>query len=367
LTLVGALAVVSGCLSAAAGSAVRADATPKPAAPKKGLHVSGNRLLDGKGRVVRLHGVNRSGTEYACVQGWGIFDGPNDAASVKAMAAWNVNAVRIPINVHCWLGINGIDPRYRGANYRQAIVKYVRLLQKHAMYAELAVMWSAPGAYQATYQPGAPDADHAPAAWASLATTFKNYRNVILAPWGETIVDADCFLNGGICAATFGPDNTPYETAGMQEAVDVMRKAGYRGVIAIPGITYANDLTEWLSHKPKDPLRQLVAEAHVYGKNVCGTTECFDETLAPVAERVPLIFGEVGETYDASECDSTNISQFLVWADAHRVGYMTWTWNTWGNCSALIADFAGTPFSDYGAWVRSHYLTLPRRTAPLAP
>ena len=37
----------------------------------------GNKLFDGKGQQVKLHGVNRSGTEYACIQGWGIFDGPN--------------------------------------------------------------------------------------------------------------------------------------------------------------------------------------------------------------------------------------------------------------------------------------------------
>ena len=29
-------------------------------------------------------GVNRSGMEFACIQGWGIFDGPSDAASVEA-------------------------------------------------------------------------------------------------------------------------------------------------------------------------------------------------------------------------------------------------------------------------------------------
>src|SRR2546430_15661747 len=50
-----------------------ASATPTKA---KGLHVVGNRLLDAKGRFVHFRGVNRSGPEYACIQGWGIFDGP---------------------------------------------------------------------------------------------------------------------------------------------------------------------------------------------------------------------------------------------------------------------------------------------------
>src|SRR5262250_727798 len=78
--------------SAATGSGAGSDG----GAP--GLHVVGNHLVDGSGKVVQLHGVNRSGTEYACVQGWGIFDGPNDDKSVKAIASWHVNIVRVLLN-----------------------------------------------------------------------------------------------------------------------------------------------------------------------------------------------------------------------------------------------------------------------------
>ncbi|HEX3670530.1 MAG TPA: hypothetical protein VHT92_02375 [Candidatus Cybelea sp.] len=70
-----------------------------------GIKVSGNHLVDGNNDVVDLHGVNRSGTEYACVQGWGIFDGPSDSTSIQAMTTWNVNVVRVPLNEDCWLGI----------------------------------------------------------------------------------------------------------------------------------------------------------------------------------------------------------------------------------------------------------------------
>ena len=278
-----------------AGSAPGA---PVRATAARGLHVSGNKLIGASGHIVHLHGVNRSGTEYACIQGWGIFDGPNTAASARAMAAWHVNIVRIPLNEDCWLGINNVKPAYRGANYRRAILRYVGLLHKYGMYAELSLMWAAPGKYRATYQPGSPDADHSPAMWASMARTFKSDHKVILAPWGETVVNPNCFLRGGVCEATFGPQNKPYRTAGMQQAVTVMRKAGYHGPISIPGIDYANNLSQWLSHKPRDPRRQLVAEAHIYGKNTCDTARCFNRTLLPVAKRVPLVFGETGETYD---------------------------------------------------------------------
>ena len=334
-----------------AGSAAGTSARSLP-----GIHVSGKRLLDSNGHVVHVRGVNRSGTEYACIQGWGIFDGPSNAASVKAIASWHVNAVRIPINETCWLGINGVKRAYSGANYRRAIVRYVNLLHRYGMYAELSLMWAAPGRAKATYQPAGPDADHSPTLWASLARTFKKDHRVILAPWGEAIVDANCFLKGG-CQTAFNPKVGKYRVAGMQQAVTVMRKAGYRGVISIPGINYANDLSQWLSHRPRDPRHQLVAEAHIYGKNTCSSVSCFNRTILPVAQRVPVIFGETGETYDGSSCGASNIASFMNWVDAHASGYLAWTWDTWGDCSSLISSYTtGAPANAFASWVRQHYL-----------
>ncbi len=345
------LIVVIVPLLAAAAAASAANRT----VALRGLHVAGNRLLDGSGRRLMLRGVNRSGTEYACIQGFGIFDGPSGARSVAAIATWHVNFVRVPLNEDCWLGINGVRSAYSGINYRRAILRYVALLHSHGIYAELSLIWAAPGNYRATYQPGAPDEDHSPAVWASMAATFKNDPNVLLAPWGEPVVDNHCFLHGGVCEATYGPSNTPYRAAGMQQAVNVMRAAGYRGVIAIPGIGYANYLAKWLTYEPRDRQHQLIAEAHVYGKNTCSSTSCLDQQMAPVAHRVPLIFGETGETYDGSSCGSTNISIFFHWADAHNVGYAAWTWDTWGNCNSLISSYAGTPANQYGSFVKSYY------------
>jgi hypothetical protein len=351
------IAACGGGSHATSDASATGDAPGDAAAGAAGLHVVGNQLLDGSG-VVHLHGVNRSGPEYACVQGNGIFDGPADDASVAAIATWKSNIVRVPLNEDCWLGINGVSAAYAGASYQAAIKAYVALLHAHGLYAELSLIWAAPGTNPATYQPGAPDADHSPAMWSSLAAAFKDDPDVILAPWGETIVNADCFLHGGTCEATYGAANTPYQTAGMQQAVDTMRSAGYHGVISIPGLSYANDLSQWLSHEPNDPLGQLVAEAHIYGKNTCDTTTCFDQSLTPVAAAVPLVFGETGETFDSSDCGSTYISTFLSWADAHGVGYEAWTWDTWGGCGVLISDYAGTPGNAYAMYVKTHYASF---------
>jgi endoglucanase len=79
------------------------------------LHVSGNELVDSTGQEVVLHGVNRSGTEYLCVRGNGIFDGPHRQAAVSAMLTWDVNAVRAPLNEACWNGESCVNPAYAGA------------------------------------------------------------------------------------------------------------------------------------------------------------------------------------------------------------------------------------------------------------
>ena len=99
------------------------------------LHVSGNKLVNANHATVVLHGVDRSGTEYMCVLHNGIFDGPSDAASIKAMKTWDINAVRVTLNEACWNGENYVKSAYAGSNYRSAIEAYVKLLNANGLVA----------------------------------------------------------------------------------------------------------------------------------------------------------------------------------------------------------------------------------------
>src|SRR4051812_14095994 len=150
------------------------DDDPPPPPPTGGLSVSGNKLLNESGNVVQLHGVNYPGTEYACIQGWGIFDGPSDDASVAAIRSWNSNVVHLGLNEDCVLGINGVKAAYGGENYLGAVVEYVNRLHAHGMYAEVSLMWAAPGTQKAQDHPPILDADHAPAALRAIANAFKD-------------------------------------------------------------------------------------------------------------------------------------------------------------------------------------------------
>ena len=117
--------------------------------------------------------MNYSGTEYACIQGWGIFDGPSDAAMINAIASWHANVVHIGLNEDCILGINGVPSQYAGANYMNAITGFVNRLHARGLYAEVSLMWAAPGTQQALDHPPILDQDHSPAAWTAIANAFK--------------------------------------------------------------------------------------------------------------------------------------------------------------------------------------------------
>src|SRR4029077_20708637 len=94
-------ATFTGAATGYTSAAVTLTEVASTAAPQ--LHVSGNKLVDAGGSQVVLHGVNRSGAEYACVQGWGFFDGPVDEKSILAIKTWtHVTAVRVPVNDACW-------------------------------------------------------------------------------------------------------------------------------------------------------------------------------------------------------------------------------------------------------------------------
>jgi hypothetical protein len=223
------------------------------------------------------------------------------------------------------------------------------------MYAEISLMWAAPGTQKAQDHPPILDADHSPAALKAIANAFKGDPDTFIGLQSEPHdITWACWKNGGSSCSV------GYTALGMQGALDAVRSTGATNVVSASGIDYSNNLTGWLANKPADPLNQLIAEAHVYGKNSCDAAACLDSQMAPVAAQVPLQFGETGEDYDAVDCSSSKIAGIMNWADAHGVGYQAWQWNVWGNCLDLISDFNGTVANnDYARWVKAHYATRP--------
>ncbi len=350
--------------TAATVTATEVAVTVTGSAPQ--LHVSGNKLVDANGSTVVLHGVDRSGTEYACVQGNGIFDGPNDQASITAIRSWGpVNAVRVPLNEACWNAESYVGSADAGTNYINAIKSYVSLLNSNGIVAILDLHWT-DGTYtgpgqgsctssnqaEAFCQKPMPDAAQAVPFWTSVANTFKGNDAVIFDLFNEPFPEqADstnetegwqCWLNGGSSCVGIS-----YTVAGMQTLVNAVRSAGANNVLMLGGLEWSNDLTQWLQHEPTDPDHNLAASWHSYNFNACSNQSCWTSQVAPVAAQVPVVAGEIGE----NDCAGTYITPLTTWMESEGISFLAWSWNADFACSSgpgLITDYTGTPTA-YGA------------------
>lgn len=351
-----------------AGAGGSADEWPVMPHPVR-LHVEGNRIVDANGNPLMLRGVNRSGTEYACVENRGIFDGPDDEASVRAMLEWKINAVRVPLNESCWLGQTGLPARYSGEAYKQGIVDYVELLHRAGIVPILDLHWAAPGDELAHGLRPMPNLDNSPRFWADVAFTFLDDDGVILEPYNEPFpasnTDSDaawaCWRDG--CEQASG--GTTYTAAGMQALVDAIRDTGARHLLLLGGVQFSNDLSQWVTHKPNDELDNIAAAWHVYNFNECSYLDCWSDEAGAVWAEFPVVATEIGQ----SDCEGDSfLKPLMTYLDEQSSGYFAWSWNTStmpceprpprggeGRPWFLITDFENPePKSDYARTFYEH-------------
>jgi endoglucanase len=360
-----AVTLVAAALVAAAVTGGLVAPTVAGAGPATGsepsIKVAGHVLVDGAGQTVRLLGVDASSTEYACVDGYAYSSEPRTAADADAIASWHADAVRVPLNEDCWLGINGMPAYGTAAGYRSAVVAWVDDLRRAGLYVVVDLHWSAPGALVADGQRPMPDA-HSTAFWTSVAHTFRSDDGVLFDAFNEPYspaADGDstdavswsCWRNGG-CRVPDAADGTAvdpsqtYTAVGMQALVDAIRSAGADQPILLGGLSYANDLSGWLAHEPTDPDHQLVASFHNYTGERCDDATCWNDTIAPLAAHVPVVTGEMGEGYDCTGHASVAPfdTTYMNWADRHGVGYLAWQWlvlaSPTPSCASLPDDGA---------------------------
>ena len=354
--VIGAVAVLmTSCASAAS---IVTEPTPDPGIS---ISVSGNQLIDQNGNPIQLVGVNFSGAQYACAEGWGFFDAPATHRSIHALKSWGINAVRLPLNESCWLGINGVPRKYGGRHYRQAVAHWVRKLNKHGFYVIVDEHHTHNGDGLAVDQQVMPNQDHAVDYWTSVASRFADNPGVLFDLFNEPYPDDNsnsraawrCVRDGGDCAGV------PFVAAGMQELLDAVRATGAKNPVLVAGPQYAGELgRRWLRFAPDDPDNQLVASVHIYGPPLGSPYDDpsrWHPGITRVARQVPVIIGELGET----DCGHDFIDRLMPWADRHGISYFAWGWVT-SSCAdepALISDYDGTP-TPYGIGFRAHVRDL---------
>ncbi|HXW80685.1 MAG TPA: cellulase family glycosylhydrolase [Acidimicrobiales bacterium] len=365
---------VSAAFVAAPGASVTATSSPTTqvtvpgpvASPAPEPRVSGNALVDQYGRPLRLLGVDASGTEDACVEHAGFSYGPSNASEAIAIASWHANAVRVPLNEDCWLGINGVPAQYSGAAYQAGIVQWVQAINHAGMVAILDLHWSAPGSIEAGQQWPMPDEDHSVTFWSEVAATFAPDPSVLFDLFNEpslgkgqpTQADWSCWLTG--CTLSFDPGwaTFSYQSAGMQQLLDAVRSAGAHQPVIVGGLNWAGDpcgimdsagnggKCDWTSWEPQDPEHQLIVAFHTYNTSACTTVACWDASVLPVAGSVPVVTTEIGE----DDCSANYIDTYMQWADEHNISYLAWSWqpapagatcvsNPW----SLLANWGGAP------------------------
>jgi len=351
-------------------------------------------IVDGSGTLVQLHGVDRSGTEDSCVYSASTFDTPVDQNAVTAMKTWNVNAVRVPLNEDCWLGINQVMTG--GSTYRDAIKAYVELLTSNNLIVILDLHWAAPGTEKAQGQLGMADADHAPTFWTQVATAYGNQPNVIFDLFNEPfITDWGCWLTGGTCAKDY--NNADYESVGMATLIKTVRATGANNVLILGGLGYSANFAEWVAKVKSIPtlpapndgisLTNIAASWHTYSSQSADTScpgqyDGYSGTCANGATTAsnygitgvlgagfPVVIGEIGtDTYASSTPNFTSaqatmldgwLESVLTSMDGQGQGYLGWDWNT-SAPPLLITNFDGTPTPHFGTTFKAHLLTRPK-------
>jgi hypothetical protein len=354
---------VQGDPDAAAPPPVAPPPDTKPT-PKTSIAVKGNALVDADGEPVRLLGVNYSGGEYMCIQGRGIFDGPPEGVSLAdAIVSWKANVVRVSVNEHCWLGLPGVDPRYSGKPYRDAIGALVTELRAKDLYVIVEVHWSSSIAGQAVEQQPMLDRDNGLPFWHSVADTFKDDPGILFDVYNEPFLDVTntnhaydddpwaCWRLG--CEVHFKSET--YVSAGVQPVIAEIRAAGATNVVLLGGLDYANDTRGMPGHWPTDPASQAAASVHVYADKRCNDESCWSAEIDGISSFVPVVAGELGQT----DCGRDFVDGFMAWADPRGMGYLGWTFNV-ADCSSrpsLISDWSGTP-TPFGAAFKERFAAL---------
>jgi hypothetical protein len=311
------------------------------------VRVSGNHLVNGSGVRIRLIGVDQSEAESACVTGH-VFPNSQTPSTIPVMKSWKINAVRLPLNEDCWLGINLPYPKVGGAAYRSAILTYVDDLNAAGLAVILDLHWGAPGKQLATGGEVMADEDHSPRFWSSVAATFKGHQGVVFDLFNEPqYLPFSCLVHGG-CV------EDGVQVAGYDQLISDVRGTGATNVIMVAGTAYAANPTGFSKLVPYDPRGQLAISVHVYNFNAAKEPATWARWVSSgLLSKFPIVTGELGET----DCSAKFIDTYMSWADSLGVSYLAWAFNS-GPCDApFLIDSNGKPDA-YGAGYKAHLATL---------
>lgn len=375
------------------------------AAGKLAIRVDGKNFKNAAGNIIQLRGASIMGMEYTAIGGW-IPSDPYPQiveATWKALHAWKINILRIPLNESSYLGLTCVNNSKKvqnadpGNNYKARLKQVVDRATSEGLYVILDLHLVAPNdslnkvgdtiaQCAAGGQNPLPDADHSPEFWTDVANNYKSYPNVMFELFNEPYVDkwrpfADASsekqwqaLRDGAQLDSYVPmydasKGHVWRSAGMQSLTDAVRATGATNVILVGGLTWTTDLSSWLSYKVKDPLKQLAAVWHAYPTygaswgSACYVlptgcnTRGFTNAQAILDANIPVIVTEYGDRNTPGTVGAPFASALLPKLDAMGISYLGWAFTVTQNPDdVLIKDTDGAPTDGYGQYVLAHYL-----------
>jgi hypothetical protein len=251
------------------------------------------------------------------------------------------------------------------------------------MYVILDLHWSAPKNFCPLAQNPMADSDNSINFWSSIAGAFKSYPNVMFELFNEPYfywltsgeTDWNVLMHGGTITAYVTGDGNEYtvnyswQTAGMQQMLDAVRQTGATNVVLVGGVSWSQDLSQWVAHMPTDPQKQIAAVWHAYpNSGTVGDPQAalpkygsvaYTWTKSVLAAGYPVFITEFGDHNAQGTIGSPFASHLLPWADENGASYTGWTWDPWGESdNVLIKDHIGTPTDGYGVYIKAHYLCV---------
>lgn len=337
--------------------------------PTQQLQVVGNKLVNAQGQTTILRGFSFSSPETRPVQTSTFYE--SIATTIAGLAARaGANFVRLPLNQAAWLG-TVTNAGISGAPYRAAMATLAAQVRALGLYVVVDDHWNDPqatGSFTPTAaaqqvmanRDGTGGTTDSRAFWTSVANAFKSDTGILFDLYNEPHdITWTQWRDGGAAQTTYvsdasGNQTFSWSTAGMQELIDRVRAAGATNVCIANGIGWANALGEheydttgspslgWLSHKPTDPINQLMAGCHLYsGQPYSSATVAADQPFSAtaaaavltVAASYPVLIGEYGDKVGSL---IPYAPALLAWAERNGLSHAAWTFNTFGDAENVL-------------------------------
>lgn len=299
------------------------------------LHVSGNRIIDGRGSPLTVRGFNVEALDAD----------PKAAPTTEEIAAaksWGANMLRIDLGAQYWLSTSC---EY-AASYANSVDQVVRDVTNRGMIALLDLHVLAPSSCGTTAREvPMPEATQGVDFWQQVAARYMDNPLVAFDLYNEpNNITPHVWLNGGPITSY----DDSYQATGMQQMYDAVRGTGANNLTFVSGIDWADN---------PSPLRvsgtNIVYSGHIYTCMTDLPPDCtYPNPTDPtsrltvwnsLATSVPFVITEFGYPNAA---DGTFNAAVIAYAEAHGWGWLQHNWQpgTWGPFNMFATAGPGQPY-----------------------